>query len=108
MADIPPDISSSAAQAGFQARETAKERDARRVGQAAAANRQVRKVDESGETVETADADTAIFTDAEGTGSQGRAFQEQEEASDEEEKEVQSGDGITEGEDGQLHIDLEA
>ena len=79
MAEIPPDIPSSAAQAGFQAREVAKERDARRVASSDAANRQAQSVDEAGRTVETTDDDVAIFADAEGTGSQGRAFEEEKE-----------------------------
>jgi hypothetical protein len=108
MAEIPPDIPSSAAQAGFQARETAKERDARRAGEAETAKRQVKTVDESGATVDTADADIAIFADAEGTGSQGRAFQEQEEAPEEDVQKRRKGDGITKDDDGQLHVDLEA
>jgi hypothetical protein len=105
MAEIPPDIPSSAAQAGFQAREAAKERDARRVGQAEAAKRQVRTVDETGETVDTADADVAVFTDTEGMGSQGRAFQEEEEQAKDE---TDPDGGLSEGEDGQMHLDLEA
>jgi len=108
MAEIPPDIASSAAQAGFQAREAAKDRDARRAGQADAAKREVRTVDESGATVETTDADTAIFTDAEGTGSQGRAFEAEEDVGEEEGDNSQGGDGIKKGDDGQLHVDLEA
>ena len=108
MAEIPPDIPSSAAQAGFQARETAKGRDAQKAGQADAAKREARTVDESGATVETTDADTAIFTDAEGTGSQGRAFEEEEKVGEEEGENTQGGDGIKEGDDGQLHVDLEA
>ncbi len=108
MAEIPPDIPASAAQAGFQARETAKERDARRAGEAEVAKRQVKAVDESGATVDTADADVAIFADAEGTGSQGRAFQEEEEAPEEDARKSRTADGITEDDDGQLHVDLEA
>jgi len=105
MAEIPPDIPSSAAQAGFQARETAKQRDAGRAGQAEAASRQVRAVDETGETVDTADADVAIFTDAEGTGSQGRNFQEEKAETEPDEP---THNGITTDKDGELHVDLEA
>ena len=106
MTEMPSHIVSSAAPASYQAKEAAKEREARRAGQADTANRQVKAVDEQGTTVDTEDADTAIFADAEGTGSQGRPFEEgkpeQEDAPD------TPGDGVIEGEDGQLHLDLEA
>ncbi len=107
MSEIPPDLPSSAAQTGVQAREIAKEREARRAGQADAATRQVKTVDEAGSTVETTDNDVAVFSDAEGSGSQGRAFEEgappQPEAAGED-----AGTGITQDDDGQLHVDLEA
>ncbi len=107
MAEIPPDIPASAAQAGFQAREAAKERDARRAGQAEIADRRIKTVDEAGGTVETSDSDVAIFADTEGHGSQGRAFEEE---GQENQQDTQPGDakGITKGEDGSFHIDLEA
>ena len=106
MAEIPSDIPASAAQAGFQANEVNKEREARRTGQVQAAHRQVKSLDEADGTVETTDADTAIFTDAEGTGSQGRTHEE--EAQDQSQNPEQSQKGITTGDDGQLHVDLEA
>jgi len=107
MAEIPPNIPASAAQAGFQARETAKDRDARRAGQADAVTKQVRTVDESGNTVETTDADVAIFADTEGGGSQGRAFEE-EENTESESTGAEANGGITKDQEGQLHLDLEA
>jgi len=76
MAEIPSHIASSAAQAGFQAREVAKEREARRAGSAEAANRQVKAVDEADTHVDTEDGDTAVFADSEGAGSQGRSLDE--------------------------------
>ncbi|RME36403.1 MAG: hypothetical protein D6788_11680 [Planctomycetota bacterium] len=107
MTEIPPDIPSSAAQAGFQAREVAKEREARRAARTDAAQRQIRSVDETGETVETTDDDVAVFTNAEGTGSQGRAFEETGESATEEPVSEES-PGITQDEDGRFHVDLEA
>jgi len=107
VAEIPSDIATSAAQAPFQARETVKEREVRRAGQAHAANRQVRTVDEAGTTVETTDADAQIFTDAEGQGSQGRQLDDESNPPPKE----PTGDhrkGITADKDGQLHLDLEA
>ena len=106
MAEIPSDISSSAAQAGFQANEVSKEREARRTGNIQGSNRQVKSLDEAGETVETKDADTAIFTDAEGTGSEGR--ENEEDTKDQPEDSDAAENGITTDGDGQLHVDLEA
>jgi len=103
MTEIPPDLPSSAAQSGVQAREIAKDREARRVGQAAAANRQLRSVDEAGSTVETGDEDVAVFTDAEGTGSEGRPFEEENPPEEEVGRK-----GIERGDDGRFHIDIEA
>jgi hypothetical protein len=106
MTEIPSHIASSAAPASYQAKEAAKEREARRAGQADTAERQVKAVDEQGTTVDTEDADTAIFADAEGTGSQGRPF---EEGTPEKEQEPETPEnGVTRGKDGQLHLDLEA
>jgi len=103
---MPSHIASSAAPASYQAKEVAKERESRRAGQTNASNRQVKSVDEQGGTVDTEDADTAIFADAEGTGSQGRTF---EEPGAEERQEPKIPDnGIRKDEDGQLHLDIEA
>ena len=107
MTEIPPDLPSSAAQSGVQAREIVKDREARRVGQAAAANRQLKSVDEASSTVETGDEDVAVFTNAEGTGSKGRPFEE-ENAAQEETGDEAGRKGIRRGDDGQLHIDIEA
>ncbi len=107
MSEIPPHLPASAAQSTVQAREVAKERDARRAGQADVASRQIKAVDEAGSTVETTDDDVAVFGDSEGTGSEGREFEEDKTPSAE-----STGDGtkngITRDEDGQLHVDLEA
>ena len=107
MAEIPSDLPASAAQSGVQAREVAKERDARRAGQIEAASRQTKAVDEAGSTVETNDGDVAIFSDAEGAGSSGRESEEQAADMQESDAQEKSG-GIVEGDDGIIHIDLEA
>lgn len=107
MAEIPPEIPSSAAQAGFQAREVAKERDARRTARVEATKRQAQAVDEAGRTVETTDNDVAVFSDSEGAGSQGKPFEDEKPA--EEETEDTSGEsGITRDDEGNYHLDLEA
>ena len=107
MAEIPSDISTSAAGAPFQARETVKEREVRRAGQAHAVNRQIRTVDEAGTTVETTDADARIFTDAEGQGSQGRQLDDGSQPPSEQPT-ADDRKGITTDKDGQPHLDLEA
>ncbi len=107
MSEIPPDLASSAAQSGVQSREIAKEREARRAGQADAATRQVKTVDEAGSTVETTDDDVAVFTDAEGSGSQGRES-EQHTPAEAESTDKNDGRGITKDDEGRLHVDLEA
>ena len=107
MAEIPSDIASSSAQAGYQAREVGKERAAGTAGQSNATQRQVKAVDEADTTVDTEDADTQVFTNSEGGGSQGRSLEEEspgipEQAADHDEQ------GVTKDEDGQVHLDLEA
>ena len=108
MADIPPDISISSAQAGFVAKEVAKERSARDTGPIQSANRQVKSLDEASATVDTEDADTAVFTDAEGTGSQGRSAKEDADQPGSDENADDGQSGITRDAKGQLHLDLEA
>ena len=108
MSQIPSHLPASAAQANIQANEVAKERDARRTGQVDAARRQVQSVDEAGSTVDTEDGDVAVFSDAEGSGSQGRQQSEQKEAQENEEEAKDEDKGIRRDEDGQLHVDLEA
>jgi len=106
MAEIPSHISSSAAQAGFQSREVGRARDARSAGQADATQRQIKSVEEASGTVDTTDFDTRVTTDSEGAGSQGRAFEEDNPMEDSSGQE--SLPGVTKGEDGQWHLDLEA
>ena len=107
MAEIPPDIASSAAGAPIQAREVTKEREARQAGQVHAADRQVRTIDEAGTTVDTDDADTQVYADAEGTGSLGRELEEEaSEAADSQAK--GSHNGLTRDRDGRPHLDLQA
>ena len=76
-------------------------------GQAHAANRQVRTVDEAGNTVETTDADARVFTDAEGQGGQGRQLEERAEPTPDEPA-ANEPKGFTTDRDGQMHLDLEA
>ena len=107
MAEIPSDVASSAAQAGYQAREVGQARGARHAASTNAVDRQVKAVDEADTTVDTDDPDARVFTDAEGSGSMGRPFEE-ETTSESEERSGDSSKGITKDKDGQLHLDLEA
>jgi len=107
MAEIPSDIASSAAQSGIRAKEVADAREAGRAGTANAADRQAKAIEESGTTVDTDDADSRVFADAEGTGSQGRPLEE-EEAAGAEEAEESVPNGITRDDSGDIHVDIRA
>lgn len=106
MADAPPPIASSAAQASFQAKAAADIRDLRRAGQAHTASARAQTTAEESTTVETADSDTAVFTNAEGSGSQGRASDQGTPdisgSSDSGQQALHTGD------DGLFHIDIRA
>lgn len=106
MTHIPSDLSVSAAQAGLQAREVSKDRDVKRAGESHAADRQLKTIDEAGSTVDTEDADVAVFTDAEGGGSQGRESAGEPPA--ETGREPGAEKGITKDDEGRLHVDLDA
>lgn len=108
MTQIPSHLPASAAQAGVQANEVAKEREARRTGQADVANRQIKSVDEAGSTVDTEDSDVAVFGDAEGAGGEGREPEKKEDATQSDEDDTAAVEGISRDEDGKLHVDLEA
>ncbi len=94
MSAVPPNILGASAQAGFVAAEASKTRDADRTGQAQIANKQVERVKDSANSVETADGDTAVFADAEGAGGQGRAFGETTEESVDEQVEPDLNDEV--------------
>ena len=106
MAEIPSDIPASAAQAGYQAREVGRASAARSAAMANASDKRARAVDEAGNTVDTEDNDSQVFSDAEGSGGQGRPFEEENptDASDA----AESKTGVTKDDDGRQHIDLEA
>ncbi len=106
MAEGPTDIASSIAPANYKAKEVAKEREANRAATAHTAERGVKNIADRGATIDTEDGDTAIFADAEGTGSQGRPFEEDTQPEEEAESETIP-EGITRDEDGQFHLDLE-
>ena len=118
MADAPSPIAASSLPSGFRAAAAMKERDALRAAEAETARRQVRSLAEADDSVETTDADTQIFADAEGTGGQGRAFEETGQPASPEGDSESDGEGdragsvapsgITHDDDGRQHVDLEA
>lgn len=108
MTSVPSHIPASAAQAGIQAHEVAKEREARRTGQAETVKRQARAVDEAGATVDTDDSDVAVFSDSEGAGSEGRQNEEETTTEAEGTKDTPSDAGISLDDEGHLHVDLQA
>lgn len=107
MADSPSPIASSAAGAPLQAKDAAEAREARRAGQHNAARTHVKIVDDAGATVETTDADSRVFTDAEGTGSQGRQLDDELEPAEQHSAGAEP-EGITKDKDGKIHLDLQA
>jgi hypothetical protein len=108
MSQIPSDIAASGLQAGLAAREAARPRDAERAGQAHAAGQEARAIDDAGRNVETTDGDTQIFADAEGSGSQGRAFTEADEESAPQDDSQQPPQGLSYDPQGRPHLDVEA
>ncbi|MCO6437970.1 MAG: hypothetical protein J5J06_12835 [Phycisphaerae bacterium] len=104
MAEIPSDIAASAAQAGYQAREVGRERDAARTGQSHQAQQQNRNVTEAGEIVDTAELGTRVYSDAEGAGSQGRPFESDDEQTKPESDDETPDDDRPDGE--RPHLDI--
>ena len=107
MADAPSSIASSVAGAPLQARDTLNAGEARRAGQYHATIRQAQSVTDADAMVETTDANARVFSDAEGSGSQGREFGDQDEDRPERDGKKKTS-GISTDPDGQLHLDLEA
>lgn len=105
MSGIPPDVSLSAAQAPYAARDAARIRESADGARGGAGARQDRTVDATGEVVETSDRDTEVYTDAEGSGSQGRAFEQSAEGSPEPETRPADPDSATAD---QPHLDIQA
>lgn len=106
MSEIPSHIAASGAQAGMTAQQVARGRDAARADATRAGADPNRAVDKADEVIATDDKDTEVYSDAEGTGSQGREPDVQSE-------EQQAADGpppqgISRDDDGQLHLDIEA
>ena len=108
MSDIPPDIVGSSLQAGFQQAEMAKARDAQRAAQSHAAKTGAKAIDDAGSTIETGDEDTAVFTDAEGTGGQGRESEEESNEAHQDANDKSRADDSNDQDDGLTHVDIQA
>ncbi len=102
MSAMPPNIVGSALQSHMAQHQVSTLREADEGQRDNASRRQASAVDEKDTTVGTTDTDTQIHSDAEGTGSQGRAF-----TSAEEEKEQGADESPPLGDEGR-NIDLQA
>jgi len=90
MSSLPPNLVGSILQSHLAARQVSNAKDTKRAHDASASQQQTAAIDEQDSTVETDDSDTQVHTDAEGLGSQGRAFSEPENKDDQlEQTEVQ-------------------
>ncbi len=103
MSSVPPNLVGPILQSGLVQRQVSKVRDNERAAQVNADRSQNLAIDEKDTTVETTDNDTQVHTDAEGGGSQGRAFTEPEENEEQGALDEERPDG-----DHGRHIDLEA
>jgi hypothetical protein len=77
MSSVPPNLVGPILQTPLAQRQVSAVRGNEDAQRASAARKQGLTSQEQASTVETTDSDTQIHTDAEGTGSQGRAFSEQ-------------------------------
>jgi hypothetical protein len=105
MSGIPSDIAGSSLQAGYQAREAARARDGAKTAQATGASRQAQAINESHTSVDTSDEGTQVYSDAEGTGGQGRTFEEEQTEQPNENPDTGGGDT---GEDTDHRLDIQA
>jgi len=102
MSSLPPNLVGPILQSHLAQRQVSNVRNTERSQQINAERQQTAAIDEKDTTVETTDNDTAVHSDAEGQGSQGRAF-----TAPEEPEEPQSEPSSPDEDQGQ-HIDLQA
>ncbi len=103
MSAMPPNVVGSVLQSHLTQHQVSVVRDTQESERDNASRRQASAVDEKDTTVGTTDTDTQVHTDAEGTGSQGRAF-----SSPEEEAEQEAGESNSPLGDEGRNIDLKA
>ena len=101
MSMMPPNLVGPILQSSVMQGQLSSLRDTQEAQRASAERRHTAAVDAQDSTVETTDNDTQVYADAEGTGSQGRAFSETPEQQEPAESEQ---GGEVEG----RNIDLEA
>jgi len=82
MSTLPPNLVGPILQSALVQRQVSQVRDSERAQEANAQRQQSNVISEKDSTVETTDDDTQVYSDAEGGGSQGRPFTEQEESKD--------------------------
>ncbi len=102
MSTLPTNIVGTVLQSTLVQRQVSASRDTERASSAVDLRQQATIIDEKGSTVETTDGDTQVYSDAEGTGSQGRPFSGQEQPDQPADQ-----DSPPEGDEG-THIDIEA
>lgn len=105
MSSVPPNLVGPILQSNLTQRQVSGVRDNERAQQANADRQQNAALDEKDTTVETTDDDTRVHADAEGGGSQGRAFSNPQE--EQPGPEAPESDLDARGEEGR-HIDLQA
>mgnify|MGYP006908280442 CR=1 FL=1 len=103
MSAVPPNLVGPVLQSHLTQRQVQNVRSSEENQKASAAQRGGMATEEKDTTVETTDNDTQVYTDSEGTGSQGRAFSEPES----QEEEASDKKKPVEGDEGTL-IDVEA
>jgi hypothetical protein len=107
LSSIPPDIASSALQAGYQQREASRISEAARASSGQASQRNEKAIDAADMTVHTDDVELSVYADAEGGGSQGRES-EGESADDENAPDSPADSAVTTDDDGLPHLDVQA
>jgi hypothetical protein len=108
MSAIPPDIAGAAAQAGFASASAARTRDADRSGQGNVADQQRQARVDQANSVDADDLDTAVFADAEGAGSQGRAFADGQQDADEPSADASETLAATDDDPDEPRLDIQA
>ena len=103
MSSVPPNLVGPILQSNLAQRQVSNVHNNERSQQTEAQRKQAAAINEKDTTVETTDGDTQVDPDAEGQGSQGRAFSQPEEAEEAE----SSASASPDGDQGQ-HIDFQA
>ena len=106
MSSVPPNLVGPILQSHLTQRQVSGVRDNEQAQKTNAERKQTAAVDEEDTTVDTGDEATQVHTDAEGSGSQGRAFANPDQ-NEEPDPQAQDTDLPPDAEEGR-HIDLEA